>query len=189
MNPNRRTTSDRPGGRRTAARRALRTTGAWSLVILTGAVGCGGGTAHPAPARTSAARAADASRQPVAAPPAASAARPAAADPARPLPVSDGRKVLYRTQGEHGSAQLTVLPRIPRGALDVAAVCGGPGAISVRLGTVASFTAACDAGPGVDNEIVLSSAKTSVPVSVTATTSEEWALNVAWTSSVAPPAG
>ncbi|MBM9509473.1 hypothetical protein [Actinacidiphila acididurans] len=101
----------------------------------------------------------------------------------------DHQKVLYRTEGGRGSAQLTVLPRIPRGTLGIAVLCDGPGRILVHLGGIASFATVCGTGtsPGVYNEIALGSAKRSVALSVTGSSHNEWALTVGWTSVIAPP--
>jgi hypothetical protein len=117
------------------------------------------------------------------------AAQLVAALPGQATGQAGHQKVLYRTEGRRGSANLTVLSRIPRGTLGIVVLCNGPGSIVVQLGSIVSFPVGCDAGPGVYNEIALGSVKKSVAVSVTGSTSNEWALAMGWTLVIDNPAG
>jgi hypothetical protein len=83
-----------------------------------------------------------------------------------------------------------VLPHVARGTLGIVVLCNGPGSILVHVGAVASFGVGCGANPGVYNEIALDSAKKSVPLSVTSSAKNEWALTMGWTSQIdSHPAG
>jgi hypothetical protein len=161
-----------------------------SLAIVAGLAGCTssghphqgptGSAAAPPPPTVSASPAV--SRQPSATEPPV-----VAKDPAQPQPLSSSsQKVLYRTEGKRGSANLTVLPQVARGTLGIVVLCNGPGGILVRIGDVVSFGVGCGTDPGVYNEIELSSAKKSVSLSVTGSTKNEWALTMGWTSHIDP---
>jgi hypothetical protein len=150
------------------------------LVAVVGVAGCTA-SAHKTPVVTATSTAVSA--QPTLSVP------PVEIDPGKPLSMPDRQKVLYRTEGRRGSANLTVLPQIPRGTLGIVVLCNGPGRIVVHLGSIASFPSGCDSGPGVYNEIALGSAKKSVAVSVTGSASNEWALTLGWTSVIDSPAG
>jgi hypothetical protein len=158
---------------------------ACSLTILAGAIGCSATAEDPAPAKTTT-QSAGPPQPSVSVPP--DKADPAVKnDPTQRLSMPDNQKVLYQTEGRRGSADLAVLPQIPRGTLGIVVLCNGPGRILVHLGDIASFGASCGTGPGIYNEIALSSAKKSVAVSVTGSNKNEWALTMGWTSVINPP--
>ncbi|SEO21751.1 hypothetical protein SAMN05216267_102047 [Actinacidiphila rubida] len=167
------------------------------VLLVGGVVGCSG-SGQPAAARavppSSSVSASPFGSPPPSPSPSASgkvpAVRPAGAyDPghAPSLPLSS-QKILFRTAGGRGSVRLTTLPRIPKGTVDVVALCSGPGSVLVHLGDIASSEVACGSGPGVSNEIALGSAKTSVAVSVTGGLDNQWALTVGWTRVIDAPA-
>lgn len=163
----------------------IRTTvaAASTLVILAGAAGCSSAEhARPTDIAKTATRPANSPKPSMSVPPVEN-------DPSHPLSMPDHQKVLYQTESRRGSAQLTVLPRIPRGTLGIVVLCNGPGRILVHLSGIVSFGAACGTGPGIYNEVALGSTKKSVAVSVTGTSQNKWALTMGWTSVIDHPAG
>ena len=155
-------------------------TSAVSLIALASVGGCT--ATHPAAAPSSA---------PVSQPAAATTAQSAAPlqwNPATLQPLPDQGKVLFQTADKHGSAQLTVIPRIGRGTLGVVALCSGPGKITVDMGKIASFTVGCGTNsPGVYNVVGLGSARSSVLLSVQANSGNTWALTLGWSSTMETP--
>ncbi|WP_328473639.1 hypothetical protein [Streptomyces sp. NBC_00448] len=161
-----------------------------ALAIAAGMAGCtSAGHPHGTP-KESTARSVRSSGMPSATNPSPtpSPAGQAEGNPGRPLPLPEHQKVLYQTQGRRASANLAVLPQIPRGTLGIVVLCNGPGRILIRLSGIASFGAACGSGPGVYNEIALGSVKKKVAISVTGSMKNEWALTMGWTSVIDNPA-